>query len=110
MAAAPKKGSAKTKTKATAKSVQKTPAEQTPIGDAINEVREKRAAMDQPVVDTPVMVTEGGETEPVDSKDRVELVPEGSTARLSIGSKSVLLDGEAVKSLQRHLTNVAAGM
>lgn len=105
-----KSSSSGSKTKTTARSVQKTPdKKQSPEGAAINDLREKRAAMDQPVVDTPVAVLSGGETETLEDKDRIEIVPEGSSAKVSIGNKSVTLDGEGVKSLQRHLSAVAAG-
>lgn len=102
-----KKPAARKKT--TAKSASKPTAKSGTPAAAVDELRDKRAEFDQPIVDTPVQVLEGGETVAIDSDDRIEIVPEGSSAKVSLGGKSVTLDGEGVKSLQRHLDRVAAG-
>lgn len=115
-AAAPAKTKSTTKRsssssrKTTAKSSTKPKPNATDAGEAIEELRDKRAEFDQPIVDTPVQVLEGGETVAIDSDDRIVITPLGSSAEVSIGNKKVTLDGEGVHSLQRHLARVAVGM
>jgi hypothetical protein len=96
--------------KTTARSSTKTKGSDSPEAKAIEELRDKRAEFDQPIVDTPVAVLEGGETVALDSDDRIEIVPLGSSVEVSLGGKTVTLDGEGVHSLQRHLARVAVGM
>lgn len=105
------KSSAKSAPKKTATSSHKTTGEKrSPFGGAVDELRDKRASFDQPIVDTPVAVVGTGEVEALDSKDKIELVPTGSSVEVTIGGKTVALDREGVHTLSNQLRQVSVGM
>jgi hypothetical protein len=116
---ASKKSSSSSKStarKSSAKSSHKPDPKATGVGEAIDELRDKRAEFDQPIVDTPIAVLAGGETESLEGRDsekdadNIQIVPTGSSVELTLGGKTVTLDREGVHSLQRHLNKIAVGM
>lgn len=105
-----RKSTARSSTKSTSK-------KKSPELEAVEELRDKRASFDQPVVDTPVAVVEGGETQTLegraqkgDNDERITLTAEGSTILIEWGSKSAHLDREGAHSLMRHLSNLGKGL
>lgn len=105
-----RKSTARSSTKSTSKA-------KSPELQAVEELRDKRASFDQPVVDTPVAIVEGGETQTVEGRaqkgdydERITLTAEGSTILIEWGSKSAHLDREGAHSLMRHLSNLGKGL
>lgn len=81
-----------------------------PQTQAVEELREKRAAFDQPVVDTPVDVTDaGGEIEAING-DKLEVNAKGTTVELSFGGKTFEFDSEGCLAFQRKFGAAARGL
>lgn len=109
--AAKKKSSTSSARKSTAASSHKPSGDGSAFGEAVDELRDKRAEFTQPIVDTPVAVVGTGEVETQGEKtDNIEIVPLGSSVIVSIGGKSVTLDREGFLSLGNQVRRISVGM
>jgi len=118
MATAKKSGSSKSSTKSKSSSSKSSSRKSTARGSTtrkpdttsvamkeFEDVRQKRAQFDLPVVDTPGPIAgAGGQVEAVDGC--IDVTAEGQTVVLNTHGKATL-DGEGIKALQRKLSAAA---